>query len=342
MLMIIFGAGASYDSVAHVPEVENGSEDSRPPLANQLFDTRFADTITYFPQLNGIITNLRFRPDNESIEQTLQRIQSEGEVNEARIRQLAAIRCYLQNMLWECEAKWRERHRGVNNYTALLDQIEHWRVQTKEKICLVTFNYDRMLEEALISLGVTTNKLEDYVKDERYTLIKIHGSVNWARELEGDIPTFSNSNPWTMTSELIDFAPRLKLSTRYRIIENRPTPSVPDAILFPALAIPLEQKNDFECPIEHLNVFKSIIPEVDKLITIGWRGKELHFLSLLAENLQNEIHGIAISGNNEFSNETIRNICSVGIKCNFTPHHGGFTNLITSLAISSFLTQQIR
>jgi hypothetical protein len=52
--------------------------------------------------------------------------------------------------------------------------------------------------------------------------------------------------------------------------------------LYPALAIPVIQKDDtsFACPSHHLNTLKSVIPRVRKLLVIGWRGQEEHFLSL--------------------------------------------------------------
>ncbi len=40
MLLVIFGAGASHDSVPHMNAIGAGYDPERPPLANQLFDGR--------------------------------------------------------------------------------------------------------------------------------------------------------------------------------------------------------------------------------------------------------------------------------------------------------------
>jgi hypothetical protein len=55
--------------------------------------------------------------------------------------------------------------------------------------------------------------------------------------------------------------------------------------LYPAVAIPTATKTDstFECPVHHLGHLAALIPSVSKLLTIGWRGEEQHFLQMLQE-----------------------------------------------------------
>jgi len=55
--------------------------------------------------------------------------------------------------------------------------------------------------------------------------------------------------------------------------------------LIPALAIPIETKNKFECPPSHEDELKSLIPAIDKLVMVGWRGAEENFVKLLIEGL---------------------------------------------------------
>lgn len=338
MLLIILGAGASFDSVAHLSVRTHRGMEERPPLADELFDNRgrFAAAMGYFPQLNGVITNLRFRQKEQSVEQALQHLQSEAIVNPMRYKQLAAIRYYLQTMLWQCESSWEQYHKGINNFSSLLDHVEHWRGQAGEQVWLVTFNYDRLLENALFGVGVRIHQLPDYISDPRYKLLKIHGSVNWARELDGTIPKFSNSAPWTLATELIEFAPKLHLSSRFRVVNSQP-PTYPEVLVFPALAIPLENKNEFECPSEHLDAFKSAIPKIDKIITIGWRGNESHFLKLVSKKISEDVRGLAVSGDTKSAEETIGQLESANINGEFDAFNGGFTDLIVSHSISKFL-----
>ena len=85
-----------------------------------------------------------------------------------RHRQFAAIRYYLQFILWECVNQWKKKvPGGASNYIAFLDQLESRR-ERQESICLVTFNYDTMLEDALQLVGVNIRNLEDYIAGNRY------------------------------------------------------------------------------------------------------------------------------------------------------------------------------
>ena len=43
---------------------------------------------------------------------------------------------------------------------------------------LVTFNYDTMIENALLGREVIIRDIDGYVTDDRYKLVKVHGSVN--------------------------------------------------------------------------------------------------------------------------------------------------------------------
>ena len=175
--MVVFGAGASYDSFSEYPPESGAAMDQRPPLANQLFELRFANTIDQFPQCGPIIPYLRPQGGNPvpNVEQVLEKYQKQAIGDPERNTQLAAIRYYLQTTLRNCQSQWKQITHGVTNYTTLLDHIRHRR-DSKEKVCLVTFNYDTLLEESLPVVRVKTNDIEDYVKSD-YQVIKLHGSI---------------------------------------------------------------------------------------------------------------------------------------------------------------------
>jgi hypothetical protein len=60
---------------------------------------------------------------------------------------------------------------------------------------------------------------------------------------------------------------------------GHPTPPV--RCLIPALALPLRSKARFVCPQEHLDVLNALLPQVDRILAIGWKAGEPHFLNLL-------------------------------------------------------------
>jgi integrase-like protein len=79
MLLVIFGARASFDSVPHrPPSVSQSWDDARPPLANQLFQDRelFVDAMKRFPQCMALVPPLR-KPGVD-VEQELATLQEQA------------------------------------------------------------------------------------------------------------------------------------------------------------------------------------------------------------------------------------------------------------------------
>src|SRR2546422_234015 len=132
MLMAVFGAGASYDSIPSRPPVLFPPERllDRPPLANELFADRprFINAMSSFPRCQPIVPYLRHLRAEDSLERVLERLQAEGDTYPERHKQLAAVRYYLHYMLWECQhhivkvITYRCQllvPRGVTNYKTL-------------------------------------------------------------------------------------------------------------------------------------------------------------------------------------------------------------------------------
>jgi hypothetical protein len=189
MMMVIFGAGASYDSVPSRPPLTWGRDQlpTRPPLARDLFlpEGICSEALRRFAQCKPIIPYLQQHDPSRTIEQRLEILQSESEQDAERKRQLAAVRWYLQFVVSQFDIEWTSVSQGVTNYVTLLDQLR--RCGGMSPVLLVTFNYDRMIEEALSSLAISVESLESYLKHDGFKLFKLHGSVNWGREVETQI-----------------------------------------------------------------------------------------------------------------------------------------------------------
>jgi hypothetical protein len=171
------GSGLECDSApTYKPDL--GHRPERPPLASQLFidKPRFAVAMRNFSEFQPLVPYLRHPPDGVGVEQLLQKYQEEASSDERRYQQLAAIRYYLQRILGsEQQSEWDSVHGGVTNYKTLLEELRHWRLSSGEKVCLVTFNYDTMLEAASGILGVHIQNISDYVSNETCKIIKLHG-----------------------------------------------------------------------------------------------------------------------------------------------------------------------
>ena len=338
MLMVIFGAGASYDSFHSQPpfEFDRNRAPNRPPLADELFldSGVFADSLRRFPACHPIVPYLQRVPEGQTIESVLEGLQSEAETDQERFRQIAAIRFYLQFVIWECERHWSSVVHGITNYLTLLDQL---RRSCADTVCLVTFNYDRMIENALPSVGVRINDLPDYIASDAFKLFKLHGSINWGREVSTPVSNVDGRTEWDIGRELIQRADQLDVSSRFRIVEQIPIGKLGDVPLFPAIAIPVETKNEFECPEAHLECLKSLLPQITKILIIGWRGTEQHFLNLLADSLTLGIPTCVVAGNVEEERAVLERIRLGGISVGGTESDGGFTDFITRRGAEKFL-----
>jgi hypothetical protein len=343
MLMVVFGAGASYDSVLRFPVdvPEDKIKAYRPPLASELFDPRtvFAVAMTSFAHCQDIVPILQAA---ESIEAKLQMLQSEQATYPRRHQQLAAVRFYLQQIISDCERNWyNDVARHMIIHKALLDQIEEWRCQRQDPVCLVTFNYDCLIERALAGYGIgldEPNYLDDYIGYSRYFLFKLHGSVNWGRIVESEFKTHGKG----VAHEMINRAAELTISANYEIAkdQSRWVGENPQKPVFPAIAIPVEIKNEFECPQKHVNKLKELLPRVDHLVTIGWRASEQHFCDLLREGLKGKrIRALVVTSGAKGCDEPIDNLRKSGIDGDIRGAEYGFTTSVAQQVIRRWLNE---
>jgi hypothetical protein len=336
--MVVVGAGASYDSVHFRPieEFTIHSYPFRPPLANQLFDDRpyFGQAIDDFPQCRPLAQRLRRLAGGVSLEQELDSLFSEAADYAPLRRQFTALRFYLQRVLFTCGTEWLKQANKVTNYVGLLDTIDRWRTKRKMDVCFVSFNYDLMLEAAFDEIGVTFSAFADYLKGPYY-LIKPHGSVDWARRVH-HIKSEPQKSIETMLIEQID---NITITREFVHMGASPSSGSTAQPLFPAIAVPLAKKLDFEVPESHLEALKAMVPQVTHLLTIGWRGTEESFLKLFQENRRPKGHfGLVVSGSREGAQEVGTNMTRFGLTPAALSGHT-FSSFVRSDEFVKFLAQ---
>jgi hypothetical protein len=340
MLMVVIGAGASYDSIPSLSRYR-GPIDARPPLANELFAPRdkFKSIRQRFPACHAIVPGLENLPPDKTLEQVLEHLQTEAGEYPVRNQQLAAVRYYLHTMLWQCEDDWKTIAKGITNYKALLDQIERWR-KPDEQVCLVTFNYDRLIEDALPEVGVIIQELSDYTSNDKYKLFKLHGSVDWGRLVDTPIARIGELNAWQIAHELIKRVTDLKITDQFQVVKGSyPMGKVANMALFPAIAIPVQSKTHFECPAQHLHVLKTMLPTITKLLMIGWRATENHFLKLLQECIPHQLRVMTVSGSPDGAKESVANLRKAKLHIDVPiESSNGFTDFIVNREGDGFLS----
>ncbi len=339
MLLVILGAGSSYDSVPAYPPAEHPNMPERPPLADSLFEDRpiFRDAMRAFPAIQPIVPLLQ-RRHGRSLEQQLQLLASESAGHAARTQQLMAVRYYIQYILRQTEDKWLwDVARHVTNFKSMLDEIDRC-VPKGYAVSIVSFNYDRLVEDALRSRGIPIATLDDYVSDSRFKLFKVHGSVDWVRRTGVKAADIANPpNQWGAMAAVTERAASLTLAKDILISADYPSGMLQDELVVPALAIPLEDKTEFECPQEHLSLLGNLLKEADDILVIGWRATENHFLRLLTSNGPSHRNVLIACGTSEEGLATLDRLQSAGLRAQFEVFPGGFTDLVTKRYYTRFL-----
>src|SRR6266852_4410000 len=351
MLMVVLGAGASYDSSqAYRPVYPGGGgyasfastaprpDDEgpwRPPLAKDLFLDRhhaLGGIVTNYPKLSHILPYLREPSNSRSVEEILESLQEEGKDNPESQREFASVRYYLCELLDEVTKGWLAKTNRVTNYAPLLRDILRFN-RSSEPVCLVTFNYDLLLEHALYTFDFKARPPEEHLDSHSILkLFKLHGSVNWSRLVNGQ-----HGNR-LQPQHLIEQADKIKVSDTF-VLAN--ATEVNDMFkfeepIFPAIAIPVQTKSEqyFECPRSHLTYLGQMLDNITKILIIGWQAQEAHFLQMLKPKLP-LLRQVMVVGANKEDAEKILPHFLKEIGKHILPQNryvgqGGFTHFIVT------------
>jgi hypothetical protein len=274
VLLVVFGAGASHDCMVN-------DEDNawKPPLTQAVFDLTqagYSAIARDFPQASPIMDEIaqRLGPDGPTLEEELSRVVAEAEFWPDRKKGLKAVQFYLSELFRRCSTEMAAVKASITTYSRLLTALERWRTSKGEAIAFVTFNYDTIFDDSLRQY-TRLSEWDHYLTRER-AYFKVHGSVDWARQvaIPGDEP------PRTF-SDLIYEAPRLAIGSQWDIRTDTKKVWSNGEAWAPAIAVPIESKDEFQMPQEMIEALERTMPRVTNVLTIGWRAREQGFLELL-------------------------------------------------------------
>lgn len=333
MLLIVAGAGASFDSVPARSPGRSALEEHRPPLADALFESRpaFEEYQRRFPHVMQIAPTLLLRSKGRSVEDVLGEYAGQIGSYPQRLSQLAAVRFYLQAVINHCEQHWCRGSPVATNWMALIDQIECHRGSSGQPL-MVTFNYDRLIEQALENRGQSFDSLDSYIGANSIPLIKLHGSTDWFRPIQRFDHRRFGGDTWRIANQICEVIRELPEPGP---IERGAVPasSVRDHVGIPAIAIPTKSKSAFECPDAHSAFVELRLREVSAVLTIGWRGAEQHFLRLLSKTLPSNLEYICVGSGRGSAEETCTNLQRAGLRGHFEPYNNGFTNFVITRGV---------
>lgn len=342
MLMVIAGAGASFDSIPFELPYEE-ARGYQLPLANDLFGVSqpFLEIQAQYPALKQIWSRLHIRRDANTVEDVLFELQKDALHNPARHEQLVAVRYYLQELIDTCEQRWYRGRPVPTNMIGLLDQIENERAKQPNRAfpAFVTFNYDRLIEDSLSNRGFSFDSMDSYVAPKRPPLFKLHGSVNWVRSISRMQVTPRDGSRREVSKSMAESFSQL---TRDQFGEIQMVRSISSVLSehganLPAIAIPIKGKS-FECPEGHIQKLKEVLPQVRCILTVGWRGEEDHFLAELKAYAKGPIEGICVGKDRADADPIAKRLMRALPNARFAAYEGrGFSQFVRDNAVDQLL-----
>ncbi len=337
MLMVIFGAGASYDSAPH--------EAPGLPLAKDLVAPEYNGIAAQYPASRAVIDYVRNQIEEGStisLEHALAKFETNAENSFERRAQLVAFRFYLRHLVTNRTESCLNVTSGYTHYLKLFNRLHDWQRQSGEPIRIVTFNYDTLIEDALetVVTGWRFNKKGDYIKRTDWTLTKLHGSVTWGRVARYGGPDFSISNPdraMALANQL-PFEDERALS--FQMWSGTTLDAPQKQVYIPALAVPMANKTRFECPTFHMEALQSRMTEVNRLLICGWRAAESHAIRILNRINPGYYLGV-VAGSQPDLDEVLANLGPVGEKgkrCLMLP--SGMSGLASDMSQLDLLTER--
>jgi hypothetical protein len=235
----------------------------------------------------------------ETLEQRLRSFSDGVSAVPERQRSLLAMRFYLRDLLWASTNYMLSSNLtgGQTNHVTLVGRALDW-CRAGDRCCVfVSFNYDLLLEYAMAAWwGFDWTKIESYLSHDVVHLLKPHGSVQWYETVSA--PNISASSPTQHGAYSITVA----------LIEGKTTPglhsmgdfmSSPGMLpAIPAVGLPIDRKNDdsFVWPSPQRERLLSLEGTVSRLLTIGWRGLEPHFVDLLGPLVRPDARVLVAAG----------------------------------------------
>ena len=266
-LAVLLGAGASHDLIGAATATV--IDDYRPPLTAEIFGCgpdftmreSFQAILETYQGARRLAATIGISvKGGQSLEAVLQGLQDSCDPNTKR--HFWDIPRYLQHLFGAISDKYTTE---PVNYTHLVHAVL---TSELEQVAFVTTNYDLFLESALTSVTETKfDSLATYVPNSKWMLVKLHGSVNWARAIRQR----------TMRGDVVldyEFSGEVEFLHHFSRIEDRQ---------YPAVVVPVDGKYGFICPRGHVTAVKSVLASCDNFLIIGMSGKDQDLLDLLQE-----------------------------------------------------------
>lgn len=364
--LIILGAGASFDYLSKDEEEQMKSKGFlKFPLTSQLCRAGYFDylqkKIDKIHELNPMINSVIIKEIKEvfkggeshirkiisslntaeNLEENVSDIwkTAKGDNNKDRLRQLIGFVYYLQFLFYFLSKEFGGK--SGNNYDRLVNKISDFLGKYKDsQVLIVNFNYDLLLDNAI-------NDLDEQLKG-RLVYIKIHGSCDrcWICDPRVDkngglrMPFVNLLSRTELIHNFAEYQNEFfeKGPQNYDMVELCKMKENGKAITIrPALVLPFFLKNEcgFPCSEGDLQLLNFHLPNIDRILTIGWSAKDNDFIELIKKYKSSEMPLFVVGGSNDDIDSVFSRLNKFG---NFSRSANcvGFGNFLNSVTCKTF------
>lgn len=271
-ILIITGAGASYDCAEHSQRGFNWHW--RPPLVDGLFEDRaeFLRVLNSYPGAKAVTGLIRQRVQGgEPFEEVLKSLRDNS--NTRIGRHFLQVPLYLSDLFERVSSDFIET--GVSDYNTLIGYVEE---ADADRAMLATVNYDCLLDNAVSNwYGTKPSKVEHYINfAPGRSYAKLHGCCRWMHPVVSGVP------PGVNLAEILSHTAD-SVTWSSDILVGRP-----DAFwrfdsfhVFPAISVPVAGKTEFTCEL-HADAFRGFAKEATRLLIVGFSCRDAHIVEILA------------------------------------------------------------
>lgn len=348
-LTVILGAGASA-SINQLASFESDYIDNaqfKPPLTNNIFNAgRIPNNIlTQYPLAlvlsSDIVRKIKQNKNGIGLEQILKQYQETIEKNGQDFirRQFLQIPLYLNNLFGEVGENFTKR---PDEYNILVNLV----LDKVDKVLFLTTNYDTLLEIPLGNIFDFDFANEDQYINDKWSLVKIHGSTNWYRRFrQFSLPPELNEASYLKmlanTSYPLQLEDQITVLSRPSF-KNRFMSNIP---LYPVITVPVDGKYEINCPTKHKEKAEEFISDCENYLIIGSSGKDADLLELISKNTKKA--NFLIVGRNAQSVKLVQDNFQKGLssikESNFDVYfsENGFSDFIAKGVLDSYLDSNV-
>ena len=336
---VIFGAGASHDSVRF--EVEATDANATPPLTDQIFDTSFSRIISRYPDASALAATIKIRlAQGEALERVLRSIADAPAKN--RKAQFRQIPLYLRDLFEHVSEAYT---RNPTNYSHVVHEL----LANFTRVAFITLNYDCLLDRVLSApaVGAPIVDLDGYIR-ESWMLVKIHGSVNWVRTVEaqrvsglkGWVPAHDSRYLGALAG--LGDAPMTDIVGRQITLLEGAEMARNEMMYYPAIVMPTEGKYQLACPDDHVRQLEDFLGRCTNVLVIGASGKDQDLIELLRRSLGQVVTFHVVEKGDAECERRFNQVRQLAFAPFKKAHHQGFGQFLEAGGLQEFIENGLR